>query len=405
MFFALKGANFDGNEMAEAAAEKDASFIVIDDARFAFVPKSILVEDALSTLQSLAKHHRAQQSFEVLGITGSNGKTTTKELINNVLSKKYKAYATQGNYNNHIGVPLTILNAPSDSDLWIIEMGANQPGDIASLCEICQPTIGLITNIGLAHLEKLIDQNGVYREKTALFNYVRKRNGNILINDIDPYLHAYAEEHSNSISIFYDHEKCGYGKLSQLSHSSGLLSLSLNSNTDEDIPFSTHLSGTYNRINVAAAFTVGFFFEVSMKEAIQAIESYMPQNMRSQRVKTDKNEIIIDTYNANPSSMAISLGEFIHSADKNSLVILGDMLELGIDSTKYHQQIYDQLIDSNIDFYLVGEVFRSICTMEDKAFHTVMELKNHLQSHTIVNKRLFIKGSRGMQLEKIVELL
>jgi len=407
LFFALRGPNFDGNTMAAKAIETGAQCAVIDNPNFAIAGKTLLVQDSLKALQELALLHRSKQNIPVIGITGSNGKTTTKELIYAVLSSQYKVHCTKGNYNNHIGVPLTILNADSAADLWLIEMGTNQPGDIAFLCDIANPNYGLITNIGMAHLEKLIDLDGVFREKTALYDAVIHQDGILFINQSDPYLCQYnTPELTVAGRVDYKVTTCPYGDIEEELSATGLLRVNIVEKTSKEIyPCPTHLFGSYNINNIAAALTIAAHFEVTMEDAIAAISNYTPTNMRSQQLQTEQNTIIIDGYNANPSSMRASLGAFLETASQHSIAIVGDMLELGDDAPRYHSEIIEMLRSSGTEYYLVGPIFKEVSSGGRHAYVDVMQLLDHIKQVPIQSKQVFIKASRGIRLEKILDVL
>lgn len=405
LFFALKGANFDGNTMAAEALNKGALRAIVDDEAYMSGHNTILVSDALKAMQQLARHHRAQQKLPVLGITGSNGKTTTKEIVLRVLQQSFNAYATPGNYNNHIGVPLTILNAPADADFWIIEMGTNQPGDIAELCSIAMPNYGLITNIGLAHLEKLLSQEGIYREKSALYHSVLLSEGTLFINNDDPYLNRYFSEYQPDYYELYNENNCGYGQLISAGDKDSSLMLTLKTDQGLTYELKTQLMGDYNQINISAALTIGAYFKIAINKAIDAIAQYYPQNMRSQAVQTDKNKVILDTYNANPSSMSASLKVFIKQTGNDQVIIIGDMLELGEQAEYYHREVLNVVTDSGLPYFLVGDIFRKVCRNEAKSFKTTDELQAFLKVNPLYSKTIFLKGSRGMKLEKLLDVL
>lgn len=407
LFFALRGPNFDGNTMAAKAIEAGALYAVIDNPNFAIENKTLLVQDSLKALQQLASYHRSKQNIPVIGITGSNGKTTTKELISAVLSSDFKVHCTKGNYNNHIGVPLTILNADSAADLWLIEMGTNQPGDIAFLCDIAKPNYGLITNIGIAHLEKLIDLEGVFREKSALYDAVLQSEGILFINQSDPYLCQYnMPELTVAGRVDYKLTTCPYGDIEEEVSTTGLLSVNIIEKVNkEKYPCFTQLFGSYNINNIAAALTIAAHFGLKLEDAIGAISRYTPTNMRSQQLQTERNTIIIDGYNANPSSMRASLGAFLETASHHSIAIVGDMLELGDDAPRYHSEIVDMLKTSGMEYYLVGPIFKGVSQGDVRAFINVIQLLDHIKQEPIVSKEVFIKASRGIRLEKLLDWL
>jgi len=396
LFVALKGPNFDGNRYATQALDNGASYAIVDDLtltgdRYFHVP------DTLYALQTLARHHRARMRAKVIGLTGSNGKTTTKELISAILSRRYKVSATQGNLNNHIGVPLTILNAQRASEILIVEMGTNQPGDISLLCQIADPDIGLITNIGAAHLEQLIDLDGVLDEKANLLRHVNSRGGIIFINQGDPKLSSLSFKNAQSISYRADNVS-GVGKLYVTDTGSNTLSIVVDNDGRQEIH--SHLSGSYNLENIAAALSIGQHCDVGLLDMIGAIETYHPDNMRSQILHTDLNTIILDAYNANPSSMKASLLSTHEEYGADLIVILGDMLELGVYGDEAHIEILD-LIDSLgiAERILVGPIFMS---KTDDAYVDVDTLLDSQRLEHISGATVLIKGSRGIRLEKIV---
>lgn len=405
MFFSIKGEKFDGNTMASKAIESGASYAVIDNEDYFVEGKTILVKDALQALQEMAIMHRLRFNHPVLGITGSNGKTTTKELINSVLSQKYLSYATAGNYNNHIGVPLTILNAPKESDFWIIEMGTNQPGDIALLCAIAQPNYGMITNIGLAHLEKLLSQEGIYNEKSVLYDTVISNGGHLFMNTDDIFLKNYIARLDLDQFTSYSKDVCTYGSISEVSNRNLLLSLVLTDSDQKEHMIDTQLFGDFNSINVSAALTIGAHFDIELDDAIKGISHYKPVNMRSQEIVTDRNVIIVDGYNANPSSMEASLKAFLGKSSENSVVIIGDMLELGAEQEKYHQYFYDLLIQSKCEFYVVGPIFNKLAGSASNSYQSVQDLYTVIEGSPMSGKTIFIKASRGTKLDELIKVL
>ena len=401
LFFALKGDRFNGNQWAQKALDNGASYAIIDEVDYRSDERMVLVEDVLTSLQQLASHHRRQYKNPVIGLTGSNGKTTTKELIHLVLSTTYDVNTTSGNYNNHIGVPLTLLKGSVEQDFWLVEMGTNSPGEIAMLCEMAQPNYGLITNIGAAHLERLIDLNGVYQEKTSLYRSVSANHGTIFVNRADDYLSSYSE-HDISKSIDYTTDLCGYGTLN-LTESNPYLLFELRDDHNRSHEFSCQLVGRYNQDNISAALTVGAYFGISAEVATQAISSYMADNMRSQLKQTDRNLLVLDTYNANPTSMKASIRSFIQSDYDAPFCIVGDMLESGTDRLDQHKDIEDLLIEFNMPYYLVGQSFSAV---SDKAFDHVDDLMEHMRGEMPIKDRtILLKGSRGIALERLLELL
>ena len=399
IYFALKGPRFNGNAHASNAIKKGASYVVIDESAYHIDQRYILVEDVLSQLQMLAVYHRQQFDKPVIGITGSNGKTTTKELVNAILSTKYDVNTTKGNLNNHIGVPLTILQGRLQQDAWIVEMGTNAPGEIEFLSDMVTPDIALITNIGAAHLEKLQNLEGVFKEKTSLFDTVDQAGGTIFINSDDPYLKNYREVHSTIVR--YSIDLCGYGSL-LLKESSPYLQLNLSA--DKDYHVQSQLVGSYNRINVSAAMTIGHHLGISVDQTVNAIMTYSPDNMRSQMLNTNTNQIVVDSYNANPSSMKESINSFVKMNPDNALLILGDMLELGIHSKEYHKEIINLIEGLGVDHILVGPHFQSLSA---KAYQSVDLLKDDIvqQNKVIKHKTILLKASRSIKLEELLVVL
>ncbi|MFN3908735.1 MAG: UDP-N-acetylmuramoyl-tripeptide--D-alanyl-D-alanine ligase [Flavobacterium sp.] len=401
IFFALKGPTFNGNQFAELAFEKGAKLIVIDEIEFTNIPNTFLVDDCLLALQELAKYHRKQFNFPILGLTGSNGKTTTKELIQAVLSKKFKTMATIGNLNNHIGVPLTLLSFPLDLEIGIVEMGANHQKEIEFLSDICQPNFGLITNFGKAHLEGFGGVEGVIKGKSELYSNLFVSNGTIFYNADDVKQNDILQKYSN---------KKGFTMRN--------LPLCLNyqvNNQSEKVKITyleneikSNLFGSYNAQNIMYAVLIGKYFNVSDHEIKVAIENYFPTNNRSQWNTTLKNQLILDAYNANPSSMQFAINEFYHLKTENEkLCILGDMFELGSSSKIEHQNILSLLSNLNLKAYLIGNNFKILKEFYPNFsfFENVDELIYRKILDNLQNKTILIKGSRGIKLETIYEFL
>ena len=401
LFFALKGDRFNGNHWAEQALDNGASYVILDEREYLKDDSMILVDDVLSCLQQLAGFHRQQYKNPVIGLTGSNGKTTTKELIHLILTVEHDVNTTVGNFNNHIGLPLTLLKGSLEQDFWVVEMGTNSPGEIELLCEIAQPNFGLITNIGAAHLEKLIDLDGVFQEKTSLFRSVLADNGSIFVNRGDDYLRLFDDDTSQR-SITYTADLCGYGNLT-LKNSKPYLSFELRDDISGLHELKSNLVGRYNQDNISAALTVGAHFGVPIESAINAISSYVPDNMRSQLKQTDHNLLVLDTYNANPTSMKASILSFIQSDYDAPLCIIGDMLESGDQGMDQHKEIEELLISSGVPYYLVGHSFAAV---SDRGFDHVDSLKAHLADQgAIKNRTILLKASRGIALERLLDLL
>lgn len=403
VFFALWGENFNGNKFASEALNKGALCAIIDDPVFE-VEKTILVDDCLNELQALAAHHRKQMNIPVVAITGSNGKTTTKELAAAILAKKYKVHYTKGNLNNHIGVPLTILSAPKGTQIMIVEMGANHVGEIRNLCQIANPDFGIITNIGTAHIEGFGSFEGVVRAKTELFDHLKKVNGVALYNDKDPLLTEKIFKYVNRAVPFSDPT----GILLDLEGEPSELNLVFKvTYNHETFRIKSNLFGKYNYWNIKAAIAIGLFFEVAIKDIVSAVEEYTPANNRSQVKVTDKNTLICDSYNANPSSMKLALDSFAALNVKSRMVILGDMLELGESSEEEHRKILKEINENGFEeALLVGKIFSQVAsdssfrTFPDSASLTVYLKENPPQGYAVL-----IKGSRGIGLEKIYGLL
>ena len=345
LFFALKGENFDANTFAEQALADGAAFAVVDNQKLAKTDRYLFVDDVLTALQELAKHHRKQLNIPVIGLTGSNGKTTTKELIRAVLSEQFKTFATKGNLNNHIGVPLSILSMQSDVEIAVIEMGANHQKEIELLCEIAQPTHGLITNVGMAHLDGFGGFEGVKKGKAELFAYLKTHNGFAFINKNNPHLLEMSSKADLNKVIYYGSEKEN-AISGKLKHSDPLIEFEW-ANQSATYEAKANLTGTYNFENILAAICIGDFFEISAEKINNGLANYYPTNNRSQLTKTESNTVICDFYNANPSSMHAAIANFIQLQQSPKIAILGDMFELGKEAGKEHQLILDKAMASN----------------------------------------------------------
>lgn len=407
IFFALKGENFNANEFAAKALENGCSYAVVDQAEYAIDQRYIIVKDVLKSLQELASQHRQQLGTKIIGITGTNGKTTTKELIASVLKEKHKIHFTQGNLNNHIGVPLTLLKLRPEHQLAIIEMGANHPGEIKQLCEIAQPNFGIITNVGKAHLEGFGSFEGVMKTKAELYDYISANGLGIFINDDNDFLKQMAAKSSviPDKQIAYS-LKC-HPDMSMVTGK--VLNcdpfLIMECQTGNTFQVKTHLIGTYNAENVLAAVTIGHFFGMKNVQIIQGLENYLPANNRSQFTVTAKNKLIADAYNANPTSMQAAIQNFAAMQTEGKTAILGEMLELGQQSTEEHQTIINLLKENQIsNVLLVGKAFQN-CNSDFVSFETVEDLIIWLKENMIENQTILIKGSRGIRLEKIISLL
>lgn len=399
IFFALKGANFNGNQFAAQALEKGATYAVIDEKEYAIDDRFVLVDDVLKALQDLAREHRRALHIPILAITGTNGKTTTKELVNEVLKCKFTTYATQGNLNNHIGVPLTLLAMTQETEFGVVEMGANHPEEVKFLCEIAEPDYGMITNIGKAHLEGFGSFEGVKKTKKELYDYLQGR-GKVFVNCENQHLRGMLNEQE---TITYGDSEQADSKAKFLQAEPYLI-LELRSPIGK-LYVKTKLIGAYNFENALAALTVGRYFKIPEVDMKKALEEYTPSNNRSQLQKTEKNVLFLDAYNANPSSMQVAINNFANLKMKNKLLILGDMLELGDDSIKEHQALLDLLEEKELKaVYLVGDIFTSI-NRNYKAFKTTDQLLKELKENEIKNHYILIKGSRGIKLERVIEKL
>ena len=402
LFFALKGDNFNGNTFAEKAVSDGAAYAIIDDANYKSNDNIILVDNVLKTLQELAAFHRNRLKIPVIGITGTNGKTTTKELINAILSKEYKTLATIGNLNNHIGVPLTILSITNKHEIAIIEMGANHIGEIGELCDISKPDFGIITNIGKAHLEGFGGIDGVIKTKRDLYKAVQKKNGKLFVN-IDNELLMSLSDNIDKITYGETQNAYCYGKVVK---ANPFVEIKYSGENFEDV-LQTQLVGSYNFENILAAITVGIYFGVSKANIKDAIESYQPGNSRSQVMKTAKNTIILDAYNANPTSMEAAIRNFSEIKADNKVLIIGDMLELGAYSQTEHTRILKVIEKLNFqNVILVGKEFLTVCKNETwNCFIDSEDAKEWLIKNPVTNAFILLKASRGIKLEKLIDTL
>ena len=400
MFVAIKGANFDANTFANEALEKGASFVIIDNPNYFIDERTILVEDSLKTLQELSKFHREYLNIPIIALTGSNGKTTTKELIQAVLSKKYITKATFGNLNNHIGVPLTLLSFNQNTEVGIVEMGANHQKEIEFLCEIATPDYGYITNFGKAHLEGFGGVEGVIKGKSELYAFLYEHRKTVFVNLNDP---IQVEKTSQINSFTFGLNTPNADVIINSIQANPFVEVEIN-----NTKITSHLIGLYNSNNINAAISIGVKFGISMDAIKNAIEGFIPQNNRSQLITIGSNEIILDAYNANPSSMNVALENFFLLANKNKIAILGDMFELGEDSSAEHNSIVQLLINNNsVDAYFIGKDFyaNKIQNEKCKFFLNFEDFSNFFISNTPKNSFLLIKGSRGMALENTLEIL
>ena len=404
IFFALKGENFNGNKFVHRALSEGCAWAVTDEPPAQPHRNLIEVKNVLVTLQALARYHREQFDIPFIGLTGSNGKTTTKELMAAVLQQKYNVHATKGNLNNHIGVPLTLLSMSGDTEIAIIEMGANQPNDIGELCEICRPTHGMITNIGRAHLEGFGSIDGVARAKGQLFDFLRSMESLVFLNSSDSKL----TDMARGIQTFtFSTDNTPAEVRGELTDREITVSFRWRVN-EQWHPVRTQMSGSYNLANLMAATAVGCYFKVSPDSICRALENYVPSNNRSQVMKSKHNTVVLDAYNANPTSVEKALLDFsaIRIPGKK-LVILGDMLEVGEESLEAHEAVIDFLTEHEIPGILVGPIYQSVLKNQPgfQSFEKVDEAKKYLEQNPVQNCCILVKGSRGIQLEKLTELL
>ncbi len=398
LFFSLKGPNFNGNKFAEIALENGANYAIVDQKEYAVNDNYILVNDCLDTLQKLANYHRKKSKAKIIGLTGSNGKTTSKELILSVLKSGFKTIATIGNLNNHIGVPLTLLSIEPETEIAIIEMGANHLKEIELLCNIADPDYGYITNFGKAHLEGFINLEGVIKGKSELYAYLMKESRLIFINSNDNKQLEITKEYSNKFTFGKTNSNVNYS----VNTVNPQISISV-----EDVTIKSNLFGEYNVENLAAAICIGKYFDLSNARIKEGIENYIPNNNRSQIIEKGSNKIILDAYNANPTSMQLVLSNFNNISEKNKIVFIGDMYELGENSHKMHQDIVNTIEEMNFNqTYLLGDLFnKTKFSSKIKAFANLEDLHNNVKLEEVSNSTILIKGSRGMQLEKILDFL
>ncbi len=398
LFFALKGDNFNGNKFAEDALKKGAAYAVVDEKKYQTQPNIILVDDVMKTLQDLATYHRKELNISIISLTGSNGKTTTKELINAVLSKKYKTTATVGNLNNHIGVPLTLLSMTPETEIGIVEMGANHLKEIEFLSNISQPDFGYITNFGKAHLEGFGSIEGVIKGKSELYNYLKDNKKIAFVNAND---HIQLEKSASIQQVTFGDKNADIPIC--FVEANPFVQVKFN-----EIVVKSQLIGAYNYNNIAAALAIGNYFNVKNEDSINAIENYVPSNNRSQIISQKSNKIILDAYNANPSSMKVALENLSGLTDTNKIAILGDMFELGETAQFEHQAIVDMLNKLSIkNIYLIGENFYN-CSTSNKdifLFKSFQDFEKYFSKLNISNATLLIKASRSMALERVLKLL
>ena len=400
-FFALKGENYDGNQFISDALSKGCAAALTEDPACVVDERVILVENVLKVLQDLARMHRRQLNIPILAVTGSNGKTTTKELLHKVLGSFFCVGATGGNLNNHIGVPLTLLSFTNNMQLGIVEMGANHPGEIKQLCEIAEPSHGLITNVGRAHLEGFGGFEGVKKGKKELYDWIDSHSGVVFANAANPELVSMLAGYTSRLITFGD-------PMSSAPQVEAISADPLLKVLIDGIPVDTHLAGLYNVENIAAASCVGHYFGVPRALVLRAIEEYTPNNQRSQWMKTEKNALLCDFYNANPTSMRVAITNFLNTEAEPKMMILGDMFELGDFSREEHRQIA-LMLDAcpELMVYWVGNNFAEVVTPAANrlVFRTTDELCGFLSQDPIQNFNIFIKGSRGGHLERLIPFL
>ena len=396
LFFAFSGETFNAAKLAESAIEKGALAVIVEQKEFENEQKNIFyVPSTLKFLQDLAKHHRNQLDIPIIGLTGSNGKTTTKEIIHAVLSQKYNVQYTFGNLNNHIGVPLTLLSIKPEHEIAVIEMGANHQQEIDMLCELAQPNIGYITNFGKAHLEGFGGVQGVIKGKSELYDYLTDNKQTILVNEDDPIQVERTNGYEPKISFGAETSDYQFSEFSE----NNLVGLVYQENQ-----VLSKLTGNYNYTNLCAAASLGLHFDLNFEQIKVAIENYLPTNMRSQVLEKNGKTFVLDTYNANPSSMAESLKNF-NNFNGTKTIIIGDMLELGDESEKEHHSILDQANSLNFDEIItVGNEFKKI-NATSKSYLNSKELSEYLKSNKIESKNILLKGSRGIALEQILEFI
>ena len=398
MFFALKGENFNGNNYATKALDKGASYAVIDEKQHRTDARMILVDDVLKTLQKLATFHRKQLNIPIIALTGSNGKTTSKELIHAVLRQKYICTATKGNLNNHIGVPLTLLSIRENCEIGIIEMGANHANEIRDLCHIALPDFGYITNFGRVHLEGFGSLDGVIMAKTEMYEYLRSNGKKVFINYEDP---IQVEKSLGMDLISFGSLRSDYNVKYVSADPNVLVHF-------EDISIHSNLIGKYNYSNIAIAITIGKYYSVSNGKIKKGIESYIPSNNRSQIIKKNSNQIILDAYNANPESMKAALENLGQLSVRNKVVILGDMFELGRTSLQDHEKIVEMINHLNIQkTILIGETFFNTVKSDPSIFRfkNIKEFEEHHKGSNYKNSTILIKASRGMALERVLDFI
>ena len=400
MFFAINGPNFNGNKFALEAIKKGCSYVVSDELEVSKLSNKIVyVEDSVKALQELANYHRRTLNAKIIAITGSNGKTTSKEILLNVLKSKYNTIATKGNLNNHLGVPLTLLSMNKDTEIGIIEMGANHLKEIEALCKIAEPDYGYITNFGNAHLQGFKTIEGVIKGKSELYEYLKSNSKLIFYNSQNNTQSNVIGEYTNSFSYGINaNDDCQLSKVK----SSDNIQVSYKNKT-----ISSKIYGDYNFDNICIAIAIGDFYNIDFEDIKKGVENYLPDNNRSQITTKESNTIILDAYNANPTSMDLAIKSFEKLKHTNKVIIAGDMFELGEESNKYHQQIVNYLEStSNIEIFIVGVNFsKTNHSNKIKSLVTTDELITDLMKLKIKNSSILIKGSRGMELEKVIKYI
>ena len=401
IFFCLKGRNFNGNLFIDQAISQGASFVIYDQEKLNHKSKkAIKVKNALETLQALAKYHRSKFNIPVIGLTGSNGKTTSKELFSSVLSEKFNVTSTLNNFNNHIGVPLTILEINRKTDLAIIEMGANHLGEIDLLCNIADPNIGYITNFGKAHLEGFGGINGVIKGKCELYEYIRKKKGVVLVNNDD----SIQREKSIGIQTF----SFGKSKKSDYSTNNTISNRNSCEISFNNKKITSNLYGEYNFENINASIAMGIHFGLSFEQIENGIKNYIPKNNRSEMIKTKNNLLFVDSYNANPTSMKVSIQSFMKFKEVNKTLILGDMYEIGKTSLVEHERVLNSIKNNkDLKIFLVGKIFDQLKFKSERIhfFYETNELMEHIKKNLIIGHTILLKGSRKINLEKVIPLL